>query len=173
MDATRILDDVSCDTVKLAEEVAALPASCPCDEAVRARGHCCCHIGPLELASVREIEACGGCVLHLRRLTGRVASLRESLRVALDRPDVGALDAEARRALGLLASEASEVSLFLRRVSVETAAPSTKCMHELLAPLGGRASNLTGPLAILEAAGNPFTKVRTGGDLGSEGNRRT
>jgi hypothetical protein len=173
MDTTRILDDVSCDTVKLAEEIAALPASCPCDEAVRARGHCCCHIGPLELASVRELEACGGCVLHLRRLTGRVASLRESLRLALDRPDLDALDAQARQALGLLAVEVGEIGLVLRRVSVATAAPSTRCMHELLAPLGGHAPNLTGPLSLLEAAVSQSLQARIGSALGSEGNRRT
>lgn len=150
MYAVTDLQDIYWDLRKLADELEALPERCPCHEGPQCSGACCCHVGPLELASVDALESCGGCLHALRRLIARVDFLGESLGDAIDAWAASGEPVEVRDALDRLDQTARDFALTLRRIGTGAMRPGAGCMHELLAPMHGRGRDLRGPLAELE-----------------------
>jgi hypothetical protein len=144
------LQEIYWDLLKLADEFDALPERCPCREASRCSGQCCCHVGPLELASVSMIESCGGCLHALRRLIARVDFLGESLHGAIDGRAANGRSVEIGGVLDRLDRTTREIALALRRIGTGAMLPGAGCMHELLAPMRGRGRDLRRPLADLE-----------------------
>jgi hypothetical protein len=149
MNTTTDLQDIYWDLVKLADEFDALPERCPCREGAQCSGECCCHVGPLELASASAIESCGGCLHALRRLIARVDILGESLRGAIHGRGESLESVEVREALDRLDLTTREIALALRRIGTGAMKPGAGCMHELLAPMRGRSRELRRPLAEL------------------------
>lgn len=145
------LQDIYWDIVKLADEFDALPERCPCREGPGCTGTCCCHVGPLELASVSAIDSCGGCLHALRRLMARVDYLGESLREAIDRGGMNGESAELGEALHRFDRTTREIGLALRRIGTGATRPGAGCMHELLAPMRNRGGELRDSIAELES----------------------